>query len=549
MERIYDMIVIGGGPAGLSAGIYGGRAKLDVLVIEKENKGGQISLTSEVVNYPGILEISGSEFMTQTKKQAQGFGVNFVQEEVVDMNFTQKIKTVKTNKAEYKTLSVVIATGAAPRKLGFPGEQEFTGRGVAYCATCDGEFFTGMDIFVIGAGFAAAEEAMFLTKYGKSVTIIAREPDFTCAKSIGDKVKAHPKITVKFNTELIELTGDVKPTAAKFKNNVTGEITEYKAKVGETFGVFVFVGYAPSSQIFKGHIEIDGAGFIPTNEDLMTNVDGVFAVGDIRPKRLRQVVTAVADGAIAATSIEKYVHDLRDELGIKKEEKEEEKEEEKTTSVATEKEHFLDDELRQQLVAVVDRFENPVEIVVFKNPNNEESLNIENAVKDIASISPEKLKFSSYNEGENKELEAKVKVTRTPTIAILDKDGNFAGLKYSSLPSGHELNSFILGLYNVAGPGQKVASESLEKIKKINKPINIKIGVSLSCTKCPKTVQATQRIATLNKNVEMEMINIFTFQDFKNRYDIMSVPAIIVDDQHIYFGEKTVEDMLEIINK
>ena len=221
MERIYDMIVIGGGPAGLSAGIYGGRAKLDVLVIEKENKGGQISLTSEVVNYPGILEISGSEFMTQTKKQAQGFGVNFVQEEVVDMNFTQKIKTVKTNKAEYKTLSVVIATGAAPRKLGFPGEQEFTGRGVAYCATCDGEFFTGMDIFVIGAGFAAAEEAMFLTKYGKSVTIIAREPDFTCAKSIGDKVKAHPKITVKFNTELIELTGDVKPTAAKFKNNVT----------------------------------------------------------------------------------------------------------------------------------------------------------------------------------------------------------------------------------------------------------------------------------------------------------------------------------------
>ena len=545
MERIYDMIVIGGGPAGLSAGIYGGRAKLDVLVIEKENKGGQISLTSEVVNYPGILEISGSEFMVQTKKQAQGFGVNFVQDEVVDMDFTQKIKTIKTKTAEYKTLSVVIATGAAPRKLGFPGEQEFTGRGVAYCATCDGEFFTGMDIFVIGAGFAAAEEAMFLTKYGKSVTIIAREPDFTCAKSIGDKVKAHPKITVKFNTELTELTGDMKPTGAKFKNNVTGEVTEYKAKVGETFGVFVFVGYAPSSQIFKNHIEIDKFGFIPTDEELMTNVPGVFAVGDIRPKRLRQVVTAVADGAIAATSIEKYAHDLREELGIQKEEKEEEK----TTSVATENESFLDDELKQQLSAVVERFENPVEIVVFKNPNVDESVAIENAVKDIAAIAPEKLKFVSYNEGENKELEAKVKLTRTPSIAVLDKDGNFSGLKYSSLPSGHELNSFILGLYNVAGPGQKVAPESLEKIAKIDKPINIKIGISLSCTKCPKTVQATQRIATLNKNVEMEMINIFTFQDFKNRYDIMSVPAIIVDDQHIYFGEKTVEDMLEIINK
>ena len=538
MERIYDMIVIGGGPAGLSAGIYGGRAKLDVLVIEKENKGGQISLTSEVVNYPGILEISGSEFMVQTKKQAQGFGVNFVQDEVVDMDFTQKIKTIKTKTAEYKTLSVVIATGAAPRKLGFPGEQEFTGRGVAYCATCDGEFFTGMDIFVIGAGFAAAEEAMFLTKYGKSVTIIAREPDFTCAKSIGDKVKAHPKITVKFNTELTELTGDMKPTGAKFKNNVTGEVTEYKAKVGETFGVFVFVGYAPSSQIFKNHIEIDKFGFIPTDEELMTNVPGVFAVGDIRPKRLRQVVTAVADGAIAATSIEKYAHDLREELGIQKEEKEEEK----TTSVATENESFLDDELKQQLSAVVERFENPVEIVVFKNPNVDESVAIENAVKDIAAIAPEKLKFVSYNEGENKELEAKVKLTRTPSIAVLDKDGNFSGLKYSSLPSGHELNSFILGLYNVAGPGQKVAPESLEKIAKIDKPINVKIGISLSCTKCPKTVQA-------NKNIEMEMINIFTFQDFKNRYDIMSVPAIIIDDTHVHFGEKNVEDMIELLTK
>ena len=545
MERIYDMIIIGGGPAGLSAGIYGGRAKLDVLVIEKESKAGQISLTSEVVNYPGILEISGSEFMVQTKKQAQGFGVNFVEEEVVGMDFSQKIKTIKTKNSEYKTLSVVIATGAAPRKLGFPGELEYTGRGVAYCATCDGEFFTGMDIFVIGAGFAAAEEAMFLTKYGKSVTIIAREPDFTCAKSIGDKVKAHPKITVKFNTELTELTGDMKPRAAKFKNNVTGEVTEYKAKDGETFGVFVFVGYAPSSQIFKEHIEIDKFGFIPTNEDLMTNVDGVFAVGDIRPKRLRQVVTAVADGAIAATSIEKYVHDLREELGLKKEEKEEEK----TTTIETEKEGFLDDALREQLAAVVERFENKVKVVVFKDPNNEESVNIENAVKEIASIS-DKLEFSSYNAGENKELEAKVKITRTPTIAVLDKDGNFSGLKYSSLPSGHELNSFILGLYNVAGPGQKVSSEeALEKIKNINKPVNIKIGISLACTKCPKTVQATQRIATLNKNVEMEMINIFTFQDFKNRYDIMSVPAIIIDDQHVYFGEKNVEDMLEIINK
>lgn len=540
MERVYDLVIIGGGPAGLSAGIYAGRAKLDVLVIEKEQKGGQITLTSEVVNYPGILEITGSDFMGEMKKQAEGFGVNFVETDVKDVDFSEKIKIVKTQSEEYKALSVVIATGASPRKLGFPGEEEYMGRGVAYCATCDGEFFTGMDIFVIGAGFAAAEEAMFLTKYGKSVTIIAREPEFTCAQSIADKVKAHPKITVKFNTEMTELVGDKKPRSAKFKNNITGEITEYKAEEGKTFGVFVFVGYVPSSGIFKNHVEVDRAGYILTNEDLVTSVEGVYAAGDIRPKKLKQVVTAVADGAIAATNIEKYVHDLREELGIEKKEE--------TVVEENESDAFLDDELKTQLISVVERFENSIELVVLKDPAKEESTKIESAVKEISEVSA-KLKFSSYNMGENIEIEEKVKVTRFPTIAILNKDGEFSGLKYSSLPSGHELNSFILGMYNVAGPGQKVEKDSLEKISKIDKKINVKVGISLTCTKCPKTVQSIQRIVTLNKNVEMEMIDIFTFEDFKERYDIMSVPAIILDDKDVYFGEKTVEDALALLIK
>ena len=208
-EKIYDVIVIGGGPAGLTAGIYAGRAMLDVLVLEKERAGGQINLTSEVVNYPGIIETSGAKFGDELKKQALGFGVNFVKDEVVAMDFSKDIKIISGKAGEYKALSVIIATGASPRKLGFPGEQEFTGRGVAYCATCDGEFFTGMDVFVIGAGFAAAEEAIFLTKYAKKVTVIAREPEFTCAKSIAEKVLKHPKIEVKFNTELLEAKGDV----------------------------------------------------------------------------------------------------------------------------------------------------------------------------------------------------------------------------------------------------------------------------------------------------------------------------------------------------
>ena len=251
MEKIYDLIIIGGGPTGLTAGIYAGRAKLNVLILEKSSIGGQIYLTNEVANYPGIFETTGSNYAEQLKKQAEAFGVEIISGEVTNMEFSKEIKEIKTSTDTYKGYSVLIATGASPRKLGFPGEEEYTGRGVAYCATCDGEFFTDMDVFVIGAGFAAAEEAIFLTKFARKVTVIAREPEFTCAKSIADKVLANPKIEVKFNTEILEAKGDIQLRSAKFKNNVTNETFEYKANEGESFGIFVFIGYEPQSKLFK----------------------------------------------------------------------------------------------------------------------------------------------------------------------------------------------------------------------------------------------------------------------------------------------------------
>ncbi|WP_294664310.1 FAD-dependent oxidoreductase [uncultured Fusobacterium sp.] len=542
MEKIYDLIVIGGGPSGLSAGIYAGRAMLDVLIIEKDKAGGQICLTNEIVNYPGITEISGSEFGTQLKKQAENFGVEFVSDEVKDMDFSQDIKTIKTSSGEYKALSVVLATGASPRKLNFPGEEEYTGRGVAYCATCDGEFFTGMEVFVVGAGFAAAEEAIFLTKYATKVTIIAREPEFTCAKSIAEKVLNHPKIEVRFNTELLEAKGDIQLRSAVFKNNVTGEISEYKAKDGKSFGIFIFVGYEPQSKLFKNHIELDQYGFIPTDEDLQTNVKGVYAAGDIRPKKLRQLVTAVSDGAVAAVNIEKYVHDLREKLGLAKEEKENE-----NTSQAQIKDvELLDSSLKEQLGDIVSRFENNIELVVIKDSAVEKSSMIEAMVKEISSVS-DKLKFSSFEKGENLELEKKIKADRFPTIAILDKNGDFSGIKFSSLPSGHELNSFILAMYNIAGPGQKISDNTMKNIQNISSPVNIKIGISLSCTKCPETVQAAQKIAIENKNVNVEVIDVFTFPDFKEKYDIMSVPAMIINDKDIFFGQKNIDEVIEVL--
>ena len=311
MNKIYDMIIIGAGPAGLTAGIYGGRAKLNTLIIEKSIPGGQITVTNEVVNYPGIIETTGAKYAENLKQQALNFGVEFLSDEVIDLDLSNDIKIIKTKSNEYHAFTVVIATGATPRKVGFIGEKEYEGRGVAYCATCDGEFFTDMDVFVIGAGYAAAEEAIFLTKFARKVTIIAREPEFTCAKSIADKVLTHPKIEVKFNTEILEISGDFLPRSAKFKNNCTGEITEYQASTDETFGTFVFIGYAPQSQLFKGKVEIDEAIRISIDKNLMSDVNGVFVAGDIRPKNLRQIVTAVADGAEVAHNIEKYLEHLK----------------------------------------------------------------------------------------------------------------------------------------------------------------------------------------------------------------------------------------------
>ena len=542
MEKIYDLIIIGGGPTGLTAGIYAGRAKLNVLILEKSSIGGQIYLTNEVANYPGIFETTGSNYAEQLKKQAEAFGVEIISGEVTNMEFSKEIKEIKTSTDTYKGYSVLIATGASPRKLGFPGEEEYTGRGVAYCATCDGEFFTDMDVFVIGAGFAAAEEAIFLTKFARKVTVIAREPEFTCAKSIADKVLANSKIEVKFNTEILEAKGDIQLRSAKFKNNVTNEIFEYKANEGESFGIFVFIGYEPQSKLFKNIITLDNQGFIPTDEDLATNVEGVYAAGDIRPKKLRQLVTAVSDGATAAFSIEKYVHDLKGKLGVEKEENSS-----KTTSeVKHPTKKFLDDNIQNQLKDIFSKFDKTVKVVLIKDPEIAKSIQMEEFLSEISSLS-DKIEFQSLNKNENLELEKKIDAERFPTIAFFDQDNNFKGVKFSTLPGGHELNSFILALYNIAGAGQKISEESKKKIDSISTPHRIKIGVTLSCSRCPESVQSAQRIAIENSNLDVEVIDVFTFPKFREKFEIMSVPAIIIDDKLAGFGQKNIEQFLDLI--
>ena len=523
----------------MAAGIYAGRAKLKTLIIERDRPGGQIRITSDVENYPGIIHISGEELGLTMRKQAEKFGVTFKQGVVESVDFSGDIKKIRTVDGEYEALAVVIATGTVPRKLGFKGEDEFRGRGIGYCATCDGEFFTGMDVFVIGAGFAAAEESIFLTRYARKVTIIAREPEFTCSKMIAERVLAHPKIEVKFNTEILEVGGDKVLRYAKFINNKTGETWTYEAKPGESFGVFVFVGYIPQTSEYAEQLRLDEIGYILTDENMRTNIDGVYAAGDVRAKELRQLVTAVADGAIAATHAEKYIAMKKEKLGIKTEE---------PYDTLKPSQLFFDEDLREQLVPILERFESKVKILAILDGQDKLSSEIKSFLEEFISLT-DKIELEVLDRGQDIEKEKYINATIFPTFAILRSDGSYTGIQFHGIPGGHEINSFILALYNIAGPGQSVSEDILSRINKIDKRVNLKIGVSLSCTFCPDVVATCQLMATKNPNIEAEMIDIARYPDFKNQYSIMSVPVVIINDKEVIFGKKSAEELLDIIER
>lgn len=559
MNNVYDMIIIGGGPAGLSAGIYAARAKYKVLIIEKGDIGGQIRLTSEVVNYPGVGKTSGAQLSESMRKQAIYFGTEIVSTNVSDVDFKDEIKVIKTDKGEFKAFGVIIATGANPRMIGFKGEKEFKGRGVAYCATCDGEFFTGLDVFVIGAGFAAAEEAMFLTRFARKVTIIAREPEFTCVKSIADKVLAHNKIEVRFNTEVEELGGEVNLKYANFINNVTGERTRHEVEdENSTFGVFVFAGYIPASELVNNHVELDRQGYIITDENLKTNVDGVYAAGDVCIKTLRQVVTAVSDGAIAATNLEPIVEELRVKHGIVRDEIEDKSMEleeahqedaynEESTNVEEAEDGFITSDMRKQLAPIFAKMERKVKVIAVVD-DSKISKEVEGFALEVKTLS-DKIQVEIYKKGSNLEFENKVELSLYPAMLLCNEENEYLGVSFHGVPGGHEFNSFIISLYNAAGPGQGIDKETLDRIHAIDKEINIKIAISLSCTMCPEVVMGAQRIALENKNVTANMLDLAHFNDIKAKYSIMSVPCMIINDKVVSFGRKSIDDIIDEINK
>lgn len=553
-KNFYDIIVIGGGPAGLTAAIYAARARYKVLVIEKSNFGGQITITHEVVNYPGVFKTSGAKLSETMRQQAEAFGSQFLLANVVDVDFSGSMKKITTDKGEFTSFGVVIATGASPRKIGFRGELEFRGRGVAYCATCDGEFFTGLDVFVIGAGFAAAEEAMFLTTYAKKVHIMVRKDKFSCADSVVQNVMKHPKIEVHFNTEVEEVGGENVLSYAKFVNNKGGETWEYRPEAGKTFGVFVFAGYEPATSVFanskSSDVEIDERGYIPTDINKKTNIDGVYAAGDVCIKNLRQVVTAVSDGAIAATSLEKYVcecyekHDIERRLleapassghaadsssGV-------ESHSSSNNNSSSDGDSFFDDDIKEQLLGVFSKFESSISIKAHLN-NEDVSNELRGFLGELKSIT-DKVAIEII---ENSDDEF------TPAMKLYNSNGEYSGVSFNCIPGGHEFNSFILALYNLAGPGQAIEDDIVARVGKIDSSINMKVIISLSCTMCPDLVVASNRLAILNQNIEAQVFDIQHFPELKAKYNVMSVPCLVVNDDNVSFGKKSIADLLDYI--
>lgn len=302
MEKIYDVVIIGSGPAGLAAAIYAERARLDTIVIEKTGmSGGQVLTTSEVDNYPGLPGIGGFDLGMKMREHADQLGAHFIDDELLSITDEGKAKTVVCENGSYQAKTVIIATGASHRKLGAPGEEELAGMGVSYCATCDGAFFRNKVTAVIGGGDVAIEDAIFLSRLCKKVYVIHRRDQLRGAKSLQDKLFSLENVEMVWDSVVERIKGKDQTEALDVKNVKTDEVSELKVD-----GVFVAVGISPNSQPFEGLVEMDH-GYIKAGEDCQTSVAGIYAAGDVRTKPLRQIITAAADGANAITSVERYL--------------------------------------------------------------------------------------------------------------------------------------------------------------------------------------------------------------------------------------------------
>ena len=488
-----------------------------------------------MVNFPGVERTSGAALTETMRKQAESFGAEFLLAEVTGLDLTGDVKTVRTSRCDLKCFGVLLATGAHPRMVGFQGEEQFRGRGVAYCATCDGEFFTDKDVFVVGGGFAAAEESVFLTKYARHVTILIRGDGFTCAQATADAARNHEKITVLTNTVVEEVSGDTALRFIRYRNTRTGQVTKHHAADGETFGVFVFAGYEPATELVQGLAELDEQGYVLTDRSQKTTADGLYAAGDVCVKPLRQVVTAVGDGALAATELERLCAAMQARTGLRPQQPVSRAEE--AAAPAEAGSTLFNGDMLSQLHTVFARMASPLILRLFL---------------DETPLSAELRQYMDELAAQSGKLSVEVgdpaSADHLPCVRVCRADGDWTGLAFHGVPGGHEFTSFVLGLYNAAGPGQALDEESRNAIHAIQKTMDLQVLVSLSCTMCPELVTAAQRVAAENPNITAQVYDLNHFPDLREKYQVMSVPCLVVNSgEQVSFGKKSIRQLLELL--
>lgn len=402
MSNLYDIVIIGGGPAGLAAGIYGGRAKLKTAIIEKGSAGGMAFTTREMVNYPGFKMTTGPDLSAAMADHAQEYGAEIIKDEVLDIELDKEIKIIKTKKGmEYQAQAVIIAVGSHPRLLNIPGEKELRGNGVSYCATCDADFYEDLHVVVVGNGDAAVEEAMYITKFASKVTIIVIHDEgiLDCNKLSAEKAFKNEKIEFVWNSVITEISGSDEVTGVVVKNLKTGELTDLHVE-----GIFIYVGMEPGTGFLEGQVEMDERGYILANDLMETSVSGVYVAGDSRVKYLRQVVTAAADGATAAVAAERYIAEKED--------------------------------LRQ----CESNNDKPV-LMAFWSPIAEESLEMISELEKAVSETGDQFKLMKIDMSCKKNIAKKYNVSKVPSVYLL-KDGN-APVELSNNVNGSDLGKLL----------------------------------------------------------------------------------------------------------
>ncbi len=374
------------------------------------------------------------------------------------------------------------------------------------------------------------------------MTILVRTEDFTCAASVADKAKNHKKITVITNTVVEEVSGENGLNYIRYKNTKSGEITEHRAESGDFFGVFVFAGYSPDTEAVKDIIELNEHGYIVTDSELKTNIDGVYAAGDVCIKPLRQVVTATGDGALAATELEKYVATVQQKTGLYAKQPKAKNIEESPVAdenVSDNSDEAFTADMKQQLAGVFGKMQRSLMLKLYLD-NRPVSDELKKFMTNLAALT-DKLTVTV--------AESNGTTNGAPCVRVFLDDGNDTGIAFHGVPSGHEFTSFVLGLYNAAGPGQKTEEQTQREIENIKTSADMKILVSLSCTMCPDLVIACQRIAALNPNIRAEAYDIQHFGELKKKYNVMSVPCLVINDNNVTFGKKNINQVLDLIKQ